>query len=113
MTDTPIPEDIKATAGSIIVFATGEYSDYQYTGHFVALEVITSTDFAKAKAVAEAKQAEENDACESWSPKDGTPYPRTGSKHEKFIAALIKAGLLAAIAVNEHHIGSYGEIDCA
>lgn len=92
---------LKARRGDLIVFSTGEYSDYGYIGHFVALEDITGGHFETAREDAERRyrDAEERDG---WS---------SAGKHEIFIAALIRAGLLVSVAVTEHHIGSYGNID--
>lgn len=93
---------LKARRGDLIVFSTGEYSDYGYTGHFVALEDITGEHFASAKEDAERRFREEEEA-KGWCP--------GGDKHEMFIVALIRAGLLVSVAVTEHHIGSYGSFD--
>lgn len=107
MSDT----EFKARAGDLIVFSTGEYSDFGYQGHFVALEDINPQHFADAKIVAETKYRECEEARDAWRKDDGGAYPGWVSKHEAFIAALIRAGLLLSVTVTEHHIGSYGDLD--
>ena len=46
-------ETLKARAGDLICFTTGEYSDYRLNGHFVALENITAEHFQAAREDAE------------------------------------------------------------
>lgn len=101
--------DLKARRGDIIMFSTGEYSDYGHIGHFVALEDITAKDFIDAAADAKAKEKAADAAYEAWAekyePTNGPPCPPGCDVEEAFIASLIKRGLLASIAVTEHHIG--------
>lgn len=100
-----------ARAGDLICFSTGEYSDYHISGHFVALEDISTTHFQDAREDAEARYRAADKAQDAWKRESGEPYPQYVNKHEAFIAALIRNGLLVSVAVAEHHIGSYGEID--
>lgn len=102
--------DIKARRGDLLVFSTGEYSDYSLAGHFVALEDITAEHFQDAREDAERRYRDADQAQDAWDEKSGEPYPPYVNKHEAFIAALIRAGLLVSVAVTEHHIGSYGDI---
>lgn len=100
---------IKAYRGDLVCFSTGEYSDYSYTGHFVALEDITDEHFTAAKEDAERREREREEDLARYNA-EGGDYPFTVNIHEAFIAHLIRNGLLASITVTEHHIGSYDEI---
>lgn len=102
---------VKARRGDLIVFSTGEYSDYGYAGHFVALEDITTEHFQNAREEAERRYRIADEAQDNWTRESGAPYPPSEDKHSAFIAALIRSGLLVSVAVTEHHIGSYGDIE--
>jgi hypothetical protein len=106
------------TAGSLFCFSKGEYSDYGYSGHFVALEDITRERLLEigeeVKEQHRVSQAIE-DAWHAKSPAEREgDFPWAGDIHEVFIAAIIKAGLVMAVTCAELHIGSYGrlEISC-
>ena len=105
------------TAGSLFCFSTGEYSDYDYKGHFVALEDVTRERLLEIGEEVKA-QHKHLDALENeWlalpiSERVGA-CPWAGGIHEMFIAAVIKAGLVLAVTCSELHIGSYGELEIA
>lgn len=103
--------EIVSRRGDLICFSTGDYSDYIYTGHFVALEDITREHFADARADAERRYAVTEEEQDAWTRESGQPYPPSVDKYECFISYLIRAGLLVSVAVTEHHIGSYGSFD--
>ena len=98
-------------AGQLLCFSTGEYSDFGYCGHFVALETITPEKMKEAALRAKTRQAENETEREAWSQSGGTPFPRWLDIHNAFIDEMIRAGLLLVVTVNEVHIGSYSEIE--
>lgn len=80
-------------AGKLFCLSSGVYSDYGYSGHFLALVTITPEMFAKVV-----------DEC-----KAGTE--RRYEEQDKFIATLIRRGWVMDIDCLEIHIGDYGELD--
>jgi hypothetical protein len=101
------PHETLIHAGHLFCFSSGEYSDYGYQGHFLALEEINRARYNElideAKASETAKEAEADSKGE-WYFAD----PRGA-----FIGSLIRAGLVMAITCPEIHLGSYGELDHA
>lgn len=105
--------DRKIKAGSLICFSEGEYSDYGYTGHFVALEDITPETIEKAKTVALDMERTSNAVMEEWRRdpnRDSSTYPGYLDNKSAFIASLVRMGVLLDIPVREIHLGSYGEL---
>ena len=88
--------DIKA--GELICFSEGEYSDYGYSGHFVALQ-----DIARSQLWALAQSLRDQE-------EDGGEY---GQAKEQYIPCMIANGWLLSINCREIHIGSYGSLDVA
>ena len=84
------------TAGELVVFSEGEYSDYGYMGAFVVLQDVPEA--AMLEVVEEVNAAADAD--------DDFYYNRSSL----FIAALIRRGYLASINLREIHIGTYGEL---
>ena len=101
------------TAGSLFCFSTGEYSDYGYQGHFVALEDITRERLAEIVHEVKTEHKRLDLIQDEWVSVEvtGTTYPWVPGIHEMFIAAVIKAGLVMPVTCSELHIGSYGELD--
>lgn len=105
-------------AGSLIVFATGEYSDYGYEGHYVALETIPRSLMVEIaeEAKMEHKVAEEEEM-RGWTEFHKSSEPNSkrpeyvGSIHNYFIGKMIRRGLLLSLTVTQLHIGSYGELE--
>lgn len=97
--------EVLVPAGKLFCCSAGEYSDYGYTGHYLALEDITRTRYneiaAEVRLAEKAKEAEA-DAKGDWYFTD---------QREAFQAALIRAGLVMAITCIEVHLGSYSELD--
>jgi len=86
----------KIMAGHLLFFSSGEYSDYGYNGHYVALKDITSSLIESIKNDVNAQAAKP----EGWRL----------DKHEKFIARMISEGYLLSLTVSELHLGSYGDL---
>lgn len=84
------------SAGCLVAFSTGEYSDYGYSGTFVALQNVTR------KQVMDLSK-EVNSSADN----DEDNYP---DRHSMFIAACIRNGWLICVDMTEIHIGSYGEL---
>ena len=97
-------------AGNLICFSTGDYSDYGYTGHFVTLSEVTAEHVQEACEAAEKAYRVADEAQDTWKRESGEPYPPHVDKHEAFIAAMIRAGLLMSVPVTEYHLGSYGDL---
>jgi len=118
--------DIYVHAGGLLMFSSGEYSDYGTMGGcFVALEPLTRT---RLREIAEqvtseqgASEAAYNDAVARWrttgTKPDGGHFPsgpfdgRYPDPHGMFIEALIRAGLLLAVTYTELHVGSYSRLE--
>lgn len=104
-------EEIYVKAGKLFCFSEGEYSDYHYVGHFLALVDITT---------ATVKQAKDNALKRIMSGE----YRPNGDKIdiskdraikaaqlELFIPELIRQGVMLDVDCKEIYIGSYGELD--
>lgn len=104
-------DDMTIRAGSLLCFSTGEYSDYGYRGHFVALEDITRERMKEIGKIVKSAEGEIDAAQDAWTKDSGEEYPVSAGPHEGFIAEMIRAGLLLTITCNEIHIGSYGELE--
>lgn len=105
-------------AGSLIVFSTGEYSDYGYEGHYVALETIPRSLMAEiAEETKREYKAAEEAEMRGWdeyhkSSDPDRPRPEyVGSIHNYFVGKMIRSGLLLSLTVTQIHIGSYGELE--
>ena len=113
-------------AGHLLVFSTGEYSDYTYAGVFVTLEPLyrsalqelrdqVNSDYDREEAELEAAYEVWNNirkAAVSGTDVGMAPPSWMGSdKREFFIAAMIRKGWLLAITYTELHTGSYGDLD--
>lgn len=94
-------EDTFIRRGRLVVFSRGEYSDYRYSGIFVALDDISRELMTEIADECRAAMRTENGD-------DGTD---DFGADEKFIPALIKRGLLLAVDYDEIHYGSYGRLE--
>lgn len=89
-------------AGKLFCLSRGEYSDYGYQGHFLALIEITPEMLREVEEECKAAQRKENaDTC----------YGDTYGAGDKFIPALIRRGWVMDVDCVEIHTGSYGELD--
>lgn len=95
-------------AGKLFCFSEGEYSDYGYVGHFLALDDITSETFAKAKG--RCMERIRNGEGESYGCKpdldDESDVRR--AMRDLFLPELIRMGVVMDIDCAEIHLGSYG-----
>lgn len=83
-------------AGSLIVFTTGEYSDYSFIDHFLVLQDIPKEKIAEIEREVRKREAQSKEAL--------NPYV-------VFISLLIREGFLLSISVTEYHLGSYGKLE--
>lgn len=83
-------------AGKLFCLSRGEYSDYGYEGHFLALVEITPEMFREVEAEARGK-------------KDEYGSYEYGAD-DRFIPAIIRRGWVVDIDCIEIHTGSYGEL---
>lgn len=91
-------------AGKLFCLSRGEYSDYGYQGHFLALVEITPEMFREVEAECKTAQKAKNIA-------DGAFYSETYGADDRFIPALIRRGWVMDVDCVEIHTGSYGELD--
>lgn len=83
-------------AGCLVVFSSGEYSDYGYHGSFVALQNVSAEE---ARMLVRSVKDE--------VAKDDRLYH---NKHEIFISRCIRNGWLLGVDMDEIHLGSYGDL---
>ncbi len=88
-------------AGSLVVFSSGEYSDFGYNGHFVVLQRLTLADMqaATARYLASLKAG------------DATYNYFARPSCETMTAELIRAGFLLPLQCTEIFTGDYGLAD--
>lgn len=107
--------DTTIKAGSLFCFASGEYSDFGYAGHFVALEDIPRERLLEIGEECKAEHKRLDAIEDAWlatASADRAPdYPSVPDQHGMFIAAVIRAGLALSLTCTELHIGSYGRIE--
>jgi hypothetical protein len=80
--------------GSILIFSTGEYSDYGLSGFVVTLK---ECDLRKLAA----------EYRDNYEPEDKWDKPRP----EGFAGWLIAKGYAMPVEASEVHLGSYGDFD--
>lgn len=102
--------DVYLAAGKIVVFSTGEYSDYGYRGMYVTLRPLLRSRLREIADETEAEWKEIDAAQDAWTPESGKPYPQGVSVHEIWETNLIKDGLLMVIDYDEMHVGGYSEL---
>lgn len=106
--------DVYLAAGKIIVFSSGEYSDYGYSGMYVTLRPLLRShlnDIAKQTAAEGAALEAELDTYHNTPVAERGPYPGYPNLHEMFQSRLIALGLLMVIDYAELHAGSYGRLE--
>lgn len=86
--------EMKVDAGEILAFSEGEYSDYGYRGHVVAIK-----DFDLGQMMRQHISERIEQYAEEYSPTDG------------FETFLVASGVVVPLTCREVHIGSYGNVD--
>jgi hypothetical protein len=107
-----VSDEIKThvKAGKLFCFAEGEYSDYGYVGHFLALEDITSATFEKCKErCMERIKAGEGESY-GMPPDIDDPSDVAHALRGLFLPELTRMGVLMDIECVEIHLASYGRL---
>lgn len=90
-------QNLDITAGELICFSEGQYSDYGYVGHFVALQDVKRDQlWALAKSLRDQEEA------------GAIKY---GQAKEQLIPSMIANGWLLSINCREIYIGAYGSLE--
>ena len=95
---------LNVPAGKLFCLSSGEYSDYGYGGHFLALVDITPEMFGEVVDECKAAQKIEND-------KDAWMAGSLSGADDRFMPTLAQRGWVVDIDCVEIHTGSYGELD--
>lgn len=93
--------NLEIAAGELFCLSSGDYSDYGYKGHFIALRAISEAEMRKF----------EQDAKERMEADQNAAEPEWYDARDLFIAALIASGAVMSLPIREIHIGSYGSVD--
>jgi hypothetical protein len=105
---------LEVQAGGLFCFSEGEYSDFRYTGHFLAMEPLNRTVF---ESVVESVKSR-IESGELRNHRGNTVDPSCMSSvnpilQEYFIPELIRTGKIISVDCVEIHTGSYGEFSLA
>jgi hypothetical protein len=92
MTNEMKQQALHVPAGKLFCLSEGEYSDYGYCGHFLALVELTPSMMREVEAEVKEQSTGRYEA------------------QSKFTAALIRRGWVLDIDCVEIHTGSYGEL---
>lgn len=98
-------------AGKLFCFSEGEYSDYGYIGHFLALEPITKSTFATCKARCLERVKNGEGSSYGCPPDLDDENDVNRAMRDLFVAELTRMGVLMDIDCETIHIGSYGRLD--
>lgn len=103
----------KVKAGTLFCFSTGEYFDYCYDGHFLALVDITTELFQSVVDEIKALIATGTvkDYCGNTITLESEDYEIASEIESRFVGTLIRRGAVMAITCTEIHLGSYGRIE--
>lgn len=117
MNDRTTVAETYINAGGLLMFSSGEYSDYGTDGCFVALETLTRT---MLRELAEQVTADHKRAVEQHDV-DSAAWEASGRVGEHpswpedpqgmFVSASIRKGWLLALTYTNLHIGSYGRVE--
>lgn len=106
-------QEINIPAGKLFCISRGEYSDYGYEGHFLALVNITRKTFddvvAKINADMEANGVDSYGVLVPFA--EAEDYCIRGHRLNKFLPELIRAGVVVDIDCVEIHTGSYSTLE--
>lgn len=98
-------------AGKLFCFSEGEYSDYGYVGHFLALEAISRTTFETCKDRCRARIMAGEGLVYGSPPDIDDPSDVQYAMRGMFVPELIRMGVAMDIDVTEIHLGSYGRLE--
>jgi hypothetical protein len=108
----PDENGLYVKAGKLFCFSEGEYSDYGYCGHFLALEDITTELFERTKDRIKAQIAEGiKDAYGDIVNADSDHYEKSSIMARRFLPELIRQGAIMDIDCTEIHLRSYGRLE--
>lgn len=98
-------------AGKLFCFSEGEYSDYGYVGHFLALVPITKDLFEQVKAacMVRIRSGEVESYGKPVDIDDEGDVNR--AMRDLFLPELVRAGAVMDIDCAELHLGSYGRLE--
>lgn len=103
--------DLNVPAGKLFCFSRGEYSDYGYIGHFLALQDITSESFIKVKTILREKIVS-GDLLGRWdeivAPTDDDDIESAMVAH--FLPEFIRQGWVLEIDCKEIHLYDYSTL---
>jgi hypothetical protein len=91
-------EALYINAGKIVMFTSGQYSDYSLHGMYVGLQDVTFEQ-ARETATEVDAAADKIDEGDGWS-----------DRHMMYQAALISKGYLMEVDYTERWIGSYSDL---
>lgn len=111
MSEAAVEPKVFVQAGKLFCFSEGEYSDYGYVGHFLALEAITSETFARAKERCLVRvRAGEGESC-GCPPDLEDENDVNRAMRDLFLPELVRMGVVMDIDCTTIHVGSYGQLD--
>ena len=104
-------QDLTVPAGRLFCFSSGEYSDYSYEGHFVALVDITPETFNAVTEAIKAKilSGEFKRYGEPVTSEDDWEF--SSLMKDNFLPEFLRSGAALEVDCKEIHIGSYDSLD--
>jgi hypothetical protein len=105
---------IYVKAGKLFCLSEGEYSDFGYVGHFLALEDITDELFARVKKNCKDRIAGER---KPFYLRNGKPVDLTNlfavesSMRDLFVPELIRTGAVVDVDLEVIHIGDGSRLE--
>lgn len=105
-------DDVFVKAGKLFCFSSGEYSDYGYEGHFLALVDINQALFQRI--VDEIKADINEGKHELYGKKvtaESDDYEKQCVLRDQFMPRLVRQGVILDIDCTEIYLGSYGRLE--
>lgn len=104
-------EKTYVAAGKLFCFSEGEYSDYGYVGHFLALEPITDTTIQNCKDRCRARVMAGEGSSYGGKPDLEDEHDIERAMRDLFVPELTRMGMLMDIECVTIHLGSYGRLE--
>ena len=108
-------QNLEVKAGRLFCFSSGEYSDYGYRGHYLALRDIDRDFFHSVIEGLKDDFKKKGVPCtyteERTAYKDADSYEIESAIERFFLPAIIRSGAVMEIDVQEIYLGSYGQIE--